>query len=110
MCGPTGIGVLYGRQEVLEAMPPYQGGGEMILNVEYPEEHLETQRRIASKPARRTSPARSDLHAAMDYLDAIGREKISQHDQELGAYALRETVRPEEASGFSARTSAGRAW
>ena len=35
MCGPTGIGVLYGRQEMLEAMPPYQGGGEMILNVDY---------------------------------------------------------------------------
>src|SRR5512140_2489741 len=35
MCGPTGIGVLYGRQEVLEAMPPYQGGGEMILSVDF---------------------------------------------------------------------------
>src|SRR5205085_11214553 len=35
MCGPTGIGILYGRQEVLERMPPYQGGGEMILNVEF---------------------------------------------------------------------------
>jgi len=35
MCGPTGIGVLYGRQEVLEKMPPYQGGGEMILSVEF---------------------------------------------------------------------------
>src|SRR3954463_10294003 len=35
MCGPTGIGVLYGRQDVLESMPPYQGGGEMILNVEF---------------------------------------------------------------------------
>src|SRR5437588_3513244 len=35
MCGPTGIGVLYGRQEVLAAMPPYQGGGEMILSVEF---------------------------------------------------------------------------
>src|SRR2546422_5529334 len=35
MCGPTGIGVLYGRQEVLESMPPYQGGGEMILNVTF---------------------------------------------------------------------------
>src|SRR5207253_10414756 len=35
ICGPTGIGVLYGRQEALAALPPYQGGGEMILNVEY---------------------------------------------------------------------------
>jgi len=35
ICGPTGIGVLWGRQELLDAMPPYQGGGEMILSVEY---------------------------------------------------------------------------
>ena len=43
MCGPTGIGVLYGRQEVLEAMPPYQGGGEMILSVDFQTEHLEAR-------------------------------------------------------------------
>jgi len=42
MCGPTGIGVLYGRKEVLEDMPPYQGGGEMILNVTFQKKHLET--------------------------------------------------------------------
>jgi cysteine desulfurase / selenocysteine lyase len=86
MCGPTGIGVLYGRQEVLESMPPYQGGGEMILNVEF--------QRSTWKPAPHKFEAGTPdiagavgLHAAMDYLDKIGRRNIAQHDQELGAYA-----------------------
>jgi len=86
MCGPTGIGVLYGRAEVLETMPPYQGGGEMILNVEY--------QKSTWKPAPHRFEAGTPdisgvigLHSAMDYLDAIGRENIARHDQELGAYA-----------------------
>jgi cysteine desulfurase / selenocysteine lyase len=86
MCGPTGIGVLYGRQEVLEAMPPYQGGGEMILSVEF--------QQSTWKPAPHRFEAGTPdisgavgLHAAMDYLDKIGRRNIAQHDQELGAYA-----------------------
>jgi cysteine desulfurase/selenocysteine lyase len=87
MCGPTGIGVLYGRQELLEAMPPYQGGGEMILNVEFQESTFK-------KPPHRFEAGTPDisgaigLHAAMDYLDAIGRDNIAHHDQELGAYAF----------------------
>jgi cysteine desulfurase / selenocysteine lyase len=87
MCGPTGIGVLYGRQEMLETLPPYQGGGEMILNVEF------------QKSSWKPSPHRFEagtpdisgvigLHAAMDYLAKIGRDKIAQHDQEMGAYAF----------------------
>src|SRR6059036_2682472 len=86
MCGPTGIGVLYGRQEVLETMPPYQGGGEMILNVEF--------QKSTWKPAPHRFEAGTPdisgaigLHAAMDYLDQIGRARIAEHDQELGAYA-----------------------
>jgi cysteine desulfurase / selenocysteine lyase len=86
MCGPTGIGVLYGRQEVLETLPPYQGGGEMILSVDF------------HKSAWKHAPHRFEagtpdisgavgLHAAMDYLDRIGRHNIARHDQELGAYA-----------------------
>jgi cysteine desulfurase / selenocysteine lyase len=86
MCGPTGIGVLYGRQEVLETMPPYQGGGEMILNVTY-------QKSTWKHAPHRFEAGTPDisgavgLHAAMDYLDRIGRQKIAEHDQELGAYA-----------------------
>jgi cysteine desulfurase / selenocysteine lyase len=86
MCGPTGIGVLYGRQEVLETMPPYQGGGEMILNVTF-------QKSTWKHAPHRFEAGTPDisgavgLHAAMDYLDRIGRQKIAEHDQELGAYA-----------------------
>src|SRR4029077_14793677 len=87
MCGPTGIGVLYGRQELLESMPPYHGGGEMILNVE--------SEKSTWKPAPHRFEAGTPdisgvigLHAAMDYLDKIGRNYIAKHDQELGAYAF----------------------
>ncbi|HOC57479.1 MAG TPA: cysteine desulfurase [Verrucomicrobiota bacterium] len=86
MCGPTGIGVLYGRQETLQSMPPFQGGGEMILSVEFD--------RSTWKPAPHRFEAGTPdisgavgLHAAMDYLDQIGRVNIARHDQELGAYA-----------------------
>src|SRR5947208_3482878 len=92
MCGPTGIGVLYGRREKLEAMPPYQGGGEMILNVEF--------EKSSWKPAPHRFEAGTPdisgaiaLHAAMDYLDKIGRDKIAHHDQELGAYAYSQLSR-----------------
>jgi len=86
MCGPTGIGVLYGRQEVLEKMPPYQGGGEMILSVEF-------QKSTWKHAPHRFEAGTPDisgaigLHAAMDYLDGFGRHRIAEHDQELGAYA-----------------------
>ena len=86
MCGPTGIGVLYGRQEVLEAMPPFQGGGEMILTVEYQQS---TWKHAPHKFEAGTPDISGavGLHAAMDYLDGIGRDRIAAHDQELGAYA-----------------------
>jgi cysteine desulfurase / selenocysteine lyase len=86
ICGPTGIGVLYGRKELLDAMPPWQGGGEMILSVDYD--------RVSFKGAPHKFEAGTPdisgpigLHAAMDYLDAIGRANILRHDQELAAYA-----------------------
>jgi cysteine desulfurase/selenocysteine lyase len=87
MCGPTGIGVLYGRRERLDEMEPYQGGGEMILDVDW-------QRSTWKEPPHKFEAGTPDisgavgLHAAMDYLDAIGRQHIAQHDQELGAYAF----------------------
>jgi cysteine desulfurase/selenocysteine lyase len=86
MCGPTGIGVLYGRAEVLEGLDPYQGGGEMILSVDYDGSTFK-------KAPHRFEAGTPDisgaigLAAAMDYLDGIGRENIAYHDQELGAYA-----------------------
>ena len=92
MCGPTGIGVLYGRQEVLETMPPYQGGGEMILTVEF--QHS-TWKHAPHKFEAGTPDISGavGLHAAMDYLDKIGRHRIAQHDQELGAYAYEKLSR-----------------
>jgi len=92
MCGPTGIGVLYGRQEVLANMEPYQGGGEMILNVDF-------QRSTWKHAPHKFEAGTPDisgavgLHAAMDYLDEIGRVNIAQHDQELGAYAYAQLAR-----------------
>lgn len=85
ICGPTGIGALYGRMEVLESLPPYQGGGEMILTVGYHKtEFKPAPHRFEAGTPDISGPI--GLHAAMDYLDAIGREKIWKHDQELAHY------------------------
>jgi cysteine desulfurase / selenocysteine lyase len=86
ICGPTGIGVLWGRPELLDAMPPYQGGGEMILSVEYQKtEFKKAPHRFEAGTPDISGPI--GLHAAMDYLDAIGRENIWRHDQELANHA-----------------------
>ena len=86
ICGPTGIGALWGREELLNAMPPYQGGGEMILTVGYDKtEFKPAPHRFEAGTPDISGPI--GLHAAMDYLDAIGRENIWKHDQELATYA-----------------------
>ena len=92
MCGPTGIGVLYGRHEVLETMPPYQGGGEMILTVEYQKSSWKhaPHRFEAGTP---DISGAVGLHAAMDYLERVGRRAIAEHDQALGAYAYEQVSR-----------------
>jgi len=86
MCGPTGIGVLYCRSEVLETMPPYQGGGEMIVSVEYQHSTWKTGPHKFEAGTPNIAGA-VGLHAAMDYLDRIGREHIAEHDQQMGTYA-----------------------
>ncbi|MEE9133429.1 MAG: cysteine desulfurase [Gemmatimonadota bacterium] len=87
MCGPTGIGVLWGRRGLLEEMAPYQGGGEMIEIVE-----LE---RSTYKPAPHKfeagTPSIADavgLATAMDFLTEIGLERIHEHEADLISYAL----------------------
>ena len=88
MCGPTGIGALYGRRELLEATPPWQGGGEMILSVTY---ERSTFKKAPGKFEAGT-PNIADaigLGAAVDYLEGIGRAAIFAHDAELAAYAQR---------------------
>src|SRR6266576_2828887 len=103
ICGPTGIGVLYGRQELLEAMPPWQGGGEMILSVEF----YKTTYKHAPHKFEAGTPDISGpigLHAAMDYLDGIGRENIFRHDQELAGYAYEQLARLNDIRLFGPKT------
>jgi len=87
MCGPTGIGVLYGRRRILEEMPPFLGGGDMIKRV-----YLRsfTPNEIPYKFEAGT-PAIAEtvgLGAAVEYLSQVGMAKIAQHEYEIVAYAL----------------------
>jgi len=103
ICGPTGIGALYGRQELLEAMPPWQGGGEMILSVDF----QKTSYKHAPHKFEAGTPDISGpigLHAAMDYLDGIGRENIFRHDQELATYACEQLLRLHDVRLFGPKT------
>ncbi|NBR85763.1 MAG: cysteine desulfurase [Verrucomicrobia bacterium] len=86
ICGPTGIGALYGRKEVLENTPPWHGGGEMIATVDY---FKSTWNTLPHKFEAGTPDISGPigLHAALDYLDAIGRENIFRHDLEMASYA-----------------------
>jgi len=86
ICGPTGIGALYGRKEVLENTPPWHGGGEMIATVDY---FKSTWNTLPHKFEAGTPDISGPigLHAALDYLDAIGRENIFRHDLDLATYA-----------------------
>jgi cysteine desulfurase/selenocysteine lyase len=87
MCGPTGIGVLWGRRELLEEMAPYQGGGEMI-------EVVELERSTYKAPPHKFeagTPNIADavgLAAALDFLSEIGLERIHGHESGLVRYAL----------------------
>ncbi len=85
-CGPTGIGVLYGRRELLEAMPPYQGGGEMISRVEFRNVTFNVVPHKFEAGTPNVAGA-VGLHAALDYLDAIDRGAIFEHDQRLAKRA-----------------------
>jgi cysteine desulfurase/selenocysteine lyase len=86
ICGPTGIGALYGRKEVLEQTPPWHGGGEMIATVDYFKSTWNTlPHKFEAGTPDISGPV--GLHAALDYLDAIGRENIFRHDLELATYA-----------------------
>src|SRR5216110_2397160 len=86
MCGPTGIGVLYGRAELLDAMPAWHGGGEMIVSVAL-------EKSVFKKAPHRFEAGTPNiagaigLAAAIDYLDGIGRAAIFQHDLQLARYA-----------------------
>ena len=85
--GPTGIGVLYGREELLEQMPPYQGGGEMIARVSF---EKTTYERLPFKFEAGT-PDYVGSHAlavALDYVRRIGQDEIAAHEADLTRYAM----------------------
>lgn len=88
MYGPTGIGVLYGKKEWLEKMPPYQGGGEMIGNVSF------SGTTFAELPFKFEAGTPdfigiAALHTAIDYIASIGIEAIASHEHELLEYTTR---------------------
>lgn len=86
MYGPTGIGVLYGKMALLEAMPPYQGGGDMISSVTF---EKTTYNRVPHKFEAGTPDMSGavGLHAAIDYLNRLGMDKIAAYEHDLLAYA-----------------------
>jgi len=85
--GPTGIGVLYGRFELLSAMPPYQGGGEMILHVSFDKTEYQ-------EPPHRFEAGTPDiagaigLGIALDFIEELGRENIREHEEALTGYGV----------------------
>jgi cysteine desulfurase/selenocysteine lyase len=87
MLGPTGIGVLYGKRDLLEAMPPFMGGGDMIRTVGRRES---TWNDLPWKfEAGTPAIAEAIGHgAAVDYLNALGMERVAAHEQEITAYAM----------------------
>jgi cysteine desulfurase/selenocysteine lyase len=84
--GPTGVGILYGKQALLEAMPPYQGGGDMIRSVSF-------ERTTYAPPPAKFEAGTPNiaggiaLGAAIDYVSRLGLEAIARHEQDLLAYA-----------------------
>jgi cysteine desulfurase / selenocysteine lyase len=86
MCGPTGIGVLYGRETLLAAMPPWQGGGDMILAVSF-ERTLYNELPYKFEAGTPHIAGAIGLGAAVDYLEALGLERIAATEQELLDYA-----------------------
>jgi cysteine desulfurase/selenocysteine lyase len=87
MCGPTGIGILYGKEALLQKMPPFLGGGDMIKKVElrsFKPNEL-PYKFEAGTPAIAEAIG---FGAAVDYLTTIGMDAIAQHEQELVAYAI----------------------
>jgi cysteine desulfurase/selenocysteine lyase len=87
MYGPTGIGVLHGRRELLEAMPPFIGGGHMIAKVS---EQSSTYAEVPAKFEAGTGPVAEavGLAAACDFLTGVGMDAVWEHDQQLTGYAL----------------------
>lgn len=87
MYGPTGIGVLYGKEALLEEMPPYQGGGDMIGTVSF-ENTTFAELPLKFEAGTPDYVATHGLATAIDFMEGIGLERIEAHERELTAYAL----------------------
>ena len=87
MCGPSGIGVLWGRQALLEAMPPFLGGGNMIADVRM---DGFTPAELPAKFEAGTPPITEaiGLHAAIDFLEDLGMANVRRHEMEIATYAM----------------------
>lgn len=85
--GPTGIGVLYGKEEWLDRLPPYQGGGEMISHVSFDKVSFERPP-LKFEAGTPDYIATHGLAVALDYLSSLGMDNIAQHEHELTTYAL----------------------
>lgn len=108
MLGPTGVGVLYARRSILEAMPPFLGGGEMINKVVLGEA---TWKELPWKYEAGT-PNIADViafGAAIEYLESVGMDAIRQHEKELVSYGLRVLSKVEDIVIYGSRNSDERA-
>lgn len=85
--GPTGVGVLYGKEEWLDKLPPYQGGGEMIQNVSF-EKTTFNELPFKFEAGTPDYIGTTALAKALDYVSAIGMENIAAHEHELAQYAM----------------------
>jgi cysteine desulfurase/selenocysteine lyase len=94
MCGPTGVGILYGKEKWLNKLPPYQGGGEMIKEVTFKKT---TYADLPHKFEAGTPNIAGGIAfgAAIDYLNSIGLEKIASHENELLIYATNQLLKIE---------------
>lgn len=86
--GPTGVGVLYGRSELLDAMPPYMGGGEMIAKVTF-EQTTYNELPFKYEAGTPDYVGSTALAAALDFVDSVGVEQIASYEDELLQYATR---------------------
>lgn len=104
MYGPTGIGVLCGKEEWLEKLPPYQGGGEMI-------EHVSFEKTTFEKPPLKFEAGTPDyiashgLATAINYMESLGMENIEKHEQELTKYALERLSKIEGMNIYGPKTT-----
>ena len=100
--GPTGIGVLYGQAALLDAMPPYQGGGDMILSVTF-EKTTYNELPYKFEAGTPNIAGAIGLGAAIDYLSGLGLEPVAAHEHDLLAYARPSSAERRRACGSSAR-------